>query len=120
MIMTYTFYCYSKCSTCAKARKQLIAQGVDFQEIDLKETPPTSETIKSWMGQDYPIKKFFNTSGMKYRELGLKDKVSDFNEEEASQLLSTDGMLIKRPILLDASGNILEIGYKSDDYAKYQ
>jgi Spx/MgsR family transcriptional regulator len=118
--MTYTFYCYSKCSTCAKARKQLIAQGVDFNEIDLKETPPSATTIQAWMGQDFPIKKFFNTSGIKYRELGLKDQVANFTVEEASEVLASDGMLIKRPLLLDESGKLLEIGYKADHYENYQ
>ncbi|WEV60365.1 arsenate reductase family protein [Streptococcaceae bacterium ESL0729] len=108
----YTFYCYSKCSTCKKAEKDLKDLGVDYQKIDLKENPPTSETIETWINNSgLDKKKFFNTSGMKYRELGLKDKVDAMSIEEASKLLASDGMLIKRPILLEGD-KVKQIGYR--------
>ncbi|MGX7048289.1 arsenate reductase [Lactococcus piscium] len=109
-----TFYWYPKCSTCQKAAKELEALGQTVEKIDLKTTPPKAELILSWLktsGLDK--KKFFNTSGISYRQLDLKDKVADLTLEDAAELLASDGMLIKRPILLDASGHILQIGYRT-------
>ncbi|OFI50046.1 arsenate reductase family protein [Floricoccus tropicus] len=110
----YTFYCYSKCSTCKKAKKQLDDAGIKYESIDLKENPPKADLILSWINESgLDKKKFFNTSGIKYRELGLKDKIDKMTDQEAADLLSTDGMLIKRPILLK-DGKIVQIGYRSE------
>ncbi|URZ86985.1 arsenate reductase family protein [Floricoccus penangensis] len=110
----YTFYCYSKCSTCKKAKKQLDDAGIKYESIDLKENPPKASLILSWINESgLDKKKFFNTSGIKYRELGLKDKIDKMSDQEAADLLSTDGMLIKRPILLK-DGKIVQIGYRSE------
>lgn len=110
----YTFYCYSKCSTCKKAKKQLDDAGIKYESIDLKENPPKADLILSWINESgLDKKKFFNTSGIKYRELELKDKIDEMTDQEAADLLSTDGMLIKRPILLK-DGKIVQIGYRSE------
>lgn len=110
-----TFYWYPKCSTCQRAHQELDALGVSVQEIDLKTTPPKAVLILSWLETSgFDKKKFFNTSGIRYRELGLKDKIADLSLEAAADLLASDGMLIKRPILLDEDGKILQIGYRTD------
>ncbi|GAX47181.1 arsenate reductase family protein [Pseudolactococcus reticulitermitis] len=109
-----TFYWYPKCSTCQKAHKELAALGVTVEDIDLKTAPPKSELILSWLeNSGFDKKKFFNTSGISYRELGLKDKIAALSLEAAADLLASDGMLIKRPILLDENGKILQIGYRT-------
>ncbi|QIW53475.1 Spx/MgsR family RNA polymerase-binding regulatory protein [Lactococcus raffinolactis] len=113
--MTAQLYWYPKCSTCQRAHKELDMLGVSVQEIDLKTTPPNAELILSWLETSgFDKKKFFNTSGISYRELGLKDKIADLSLEAAADLLASDGMLIKRPILLDEDGKILQIGYRTD------
>lgn len=92
---------YPKCSTCKKAEKWLEEQGVAFEKRHIVEENPTLEELKEWhVKSGLPLKRFFNTSGMKYRELGLKDKLPDLTEEEQYALLSTDGMLVKRPLLV--------------------
>lgn len=92
---------YPKCSTCQKARKWLEANGVDFTARHIKEENPTSEELKSWHQQSgLPLKRFFNTSGLLYKELQLKDKLPCMSEEEQYELLASDGMLVKRPILV--------------------
>lgn len=112
----YTLYWYPKCSTCKKAKAWLDQEGVAVETIDMVQTPPTPETITSWMeAGDYPIRRFFNTSGMKYRELNLKDRVADLTIAEASSILSSDGMLIKRPLLIK-DGRVLAVGFKENDY----
>lgn len=109
----FTFYQYPKCSTCRKARAELEKLGKDFTSIDIKENPPKAELILEWMGSsDYTIKNFFNTSGQSYRALGLKDKIDNLSAQEAADLLASDGMLIKRPILLK-DGKLLQIGYRT-------
>lgn len=91
---------YPKCSTCRKAKAELSQLGLDFEAVDIVKETPSKEEILTWMeNSDLNIKSFFNTSGLKYRELGLKDKLSGLSDEEAAELLATDGMLIKRPIL---------------------
>lgn len=113
--MTAQLYWYPRCSTCQKAHKELDALGVAVQDIDLKTTPPKAALILSWLETSgFDKKKFFNTSGIRYRELGLKDKIADLSLEAAADLLASDGMLIKRPILLDEDGKILQIGYRTD------
>ena len=107
------FVYYPKCSTCKKAKKWLEENNLEFQEKDIVEDNPTVEELKEWYEKsDLPLKRFFNTSGMKYRELKLKDKLPDMSEDEQLELLSTDGMLVKRPILV-VEGNVL-LGFKEE------
>lgn len=92
---------YPKCSTCKKAIKYLQDKNVEFESRDIKENNPSAEELKKWHEMSgLPLKRFFNTSGLKYKELGLKDKLAEMSEEEQYQLLATDGMLVKRPILV--------------------
>lgn len=92
---------YPKCTTCKKAKAWLMENGVEFTDRHIMEENPTEEELKEWIGKSgLPLKRFFNTSGMKYRELGLKDKLNDMTEEEQTALLATDGMLVKRPLLI--------------------
>ncbi len=92
---------YPKCTTCKKAKAWLMENGVEFTDRHIVEENPTEEELKEWIGKSgLPLKRFFNTSGMKYRELGLKDKLNDMTEEKQTALLATDGMLVKRPLLI--------------------
>lgn len=92
---------YPKCSTCQRAKKWLTDQGVVFEERNIVEENPTKEELIRWHKMSgLPLKRFFNTSGMKYRELELKDRLPDMTEEEQYELLATDGMLVKRPLLV--------------------
>jgi arsenate reductase len=110
-----TFYCYNRCSTCAKARKWLKENQVDFQEIDIVKTPPTAAQLLKLIKLDqHPLKYFFNTSGIKYRELKLKDKVDQMGQQEASELLASDGKLIKRPLMIEDEH--FTCGFKPDIY----
>ena len=109
------FICYAKCSTCQKARKWLDENGVSYEWRDIKGQNPTAEELQTWKEKSgLPMKKFFNTSGMLYREKNLKDKLKTMSEEEMLQLLATDGMLVKRPILVD--GETVLLGFKEDRY----
>lgn len=104
---------YPKCTTCKRAEAFLTAQGVTYTYRHIKEDQPTREELVAWHQQSaLPLKRFFNTSGMKYRELGLKDKVSQMSEDEQYDLLATDGMLVKRPILITDNG--VTTGFKED------
>ena len=110
-----TYYAYPKCSTCRKAKKWLEKNGVDFTEVHIAENPPSHTALAEiHRASGLELKKFFNTSGMKYRELGLKDKLPEMTEEEQLKLLASDGMLIKRPIAFDG-GNVT-LGFKESDY----
>lgn len=92
---------YPKCSTCKKAKKWLEEQNITFEDRHIVENNPTKEELSDWHKRSgLPIKRFVNTSGIKYRELQLKDKLPQMSEEEIYELLSTDGMLVKRPILV--------------------
>ena len=92
---------YPKCSTCQKARAWLDGRGVSYEARDIKEDQPTLEELREWQRRSgLPLKRFFNTSGMLYRDLGLKDKLPGMSEEEQLALLSSDGMLVKRPLLI--------------------
>lgn len=107
------FYEYPKCSTCRAAKAELNSLGLEFEAIDIKSTPPSAEELKSWMeATGLELKKYFNTSGNSYRELGLKDKFESLTVDQALDLLANDGMLIKRPLLIQ-DGNILQIGYRT-------
>lgn len=115
--MVLTFYWYPKCGTCRKAKKWLEENDIDFNEVHIVENPPSKEQLKDlYEKSGLELKKFFNTSGMKYRELGLKDRLKTASEEEMLELLASDGMLIKRPIATD--GNNVTVGFKEDVYEK--
>ena len=102
---------YSKCSTCKKAKKWLDEQGISYEDRHIIEDNPTVEELKDWHERSgLPLKRFFNTSGMKYRELGLKDKLPEMSEEEQYELLATDGMLVKRPLVV--GDDFVLIGFK--------
>ena len=95
------FLCYNKCTTCQKARKWLDEQGIAYEERPIKEQNPTAEELQQWHQRSgLPLKKFFNTSGLLYKSLGLKDKLASMSEQEQYDLLATDGMLVKRPMLI--------------------
>ena len=95
------FLHYPKCTTCQKAAKWLADQGVAFEARDIKSDNPTLAELTEWHRRSgLPLKRFFNTSGLQYRALGLKDKLADMSEEEQLSLLAADGMLVKRPLLV--------------------
>ena len=109
------FLCYPKCSTCQKARKWLEEQGISYDERDIKQNNPTVEELRTWYARSgLPLKRFFNTSGMQYKALGLKDKLPDMSEEEQLALLATDGMLVKRPLLVDE--DFVLTGFKQTEW----
>ncbi len=113
--MMIKFYWYPKCGTCRKAKKWFDEKGISYQEIDIAQNPPTKEELEEiYKKSELPLQKFFNTSGMKYRELGLKDKVKEMSETEILTLLASDGMLIKRPIAFD--GEKVTVGFKEENY----
>lgn len=95
------FVCYPKCTTCQKAKKWLEAKGVAFEERHIKENNPSTEELKDWHNKSgLPLQKFFNTSGSLYKELKLKEKLPTMSEDEQYNLLASDGMIVKRPILI--------------------
>ena len=99
--MKILFVEYPKCTTCQKAKKWLEEQGIDFEDRHIVEENPTEEELRVWWKKSgFPLKRFFNTSGMKYRELQLKDRLPSMDEEEQIRLLASDGMLVKRPVLV--------------------
>ena len=110
------FVCYPKCSTCKKTQAWLDAHGLTYQVRDIKTQNPSEEELRQWHSQSgLPLKRFFNTSGQQYRTLELKDKLPTMTEEEQYALLATDGMLVKRPILL--TGNKVLVGFKEAEWA---
>ena len=113
----YLFICYSKCSTCQKAKKFLLEHNIAFEERGIKENNPTVDELKLWHRvSGLPLKKFFNTSGLLYKELGLKEKLPTMSEDAMLAVLSSDGMLVKRPLLI-ADDKVL-IGYNEKEYEK--
>ena len=109
------FICYPKCTTCKKAKAWLDSKGLDFEVRDIKEDNPTYEELREWHSlSGLPLKRFFNTSGLLYKSMELKDKLPDMTEEEQLRLLSTDGMLVKRPILIDG-GRVLT-GFREKEW----
>lgn len=113
--MTLTVIEYPKCTTCKKAMKWLKDENIDFETVHIVEQTPTAEQIKTFHElSGLPLKKFFNTSGQKYKELGLKDKLVNMTDQEQYDLLASDGMLIKRPIVTD--GNKITLGFKESDF----
>lgn len=111
------FLCYPKCSTCQKAKKWLDEQGVSYTLRDIAKENPTAEELTAWVQKsELPIKKFFNTSGMLYKELQLKDKLPQMDEAAQIALLATNGMLVKRPLLVTDSSALP--GFKESEWAK--
>lgn len=109
------FVQYPKCSTCRKAKKWLEENNIDFEERHIIEDNPTYEELKEWYEKSgLSLNRFFNTSGMKYRELKLKDKRPDMSEDEQLELLATDGMLVKRPIIV--SDSVVLTGFKVKEW----
>lgn len=99
--MRVLFLQYPPCTTCKKAKVWLDEQGVSYESRNIKEENPTAEELKEWHAKSgLPLKRFFNTSGLAYKTLGLKDRLPTMSEEEQYQLLATDGMLVKRPIVV--------------------
>ena len=109
------FIYYPPCSTCKKAKNWLDAQGISYEGRDIKLENPTLEELTRWVSiSGLPLKKFFNTSGLKYKELGLKDRLPSMSEQEQLQLLSEDGMLVKRPLVV-LEDRVL-VGFKAEQW----
>jgi arsenate reductase len=109
------FICYPKCTTCQKAKKWLDDHGISYEFRDIKENNPTASEIREWYKKSgLTLRKFFNTSGLLYKSLELKTKLLDMTEEDQISLLSTDGMLVKRPILID--GDKILVGFREKEY----
>lgn len=111
------FLCYPKCTTCQKAKKWLEEQKIEYTERHIAEQNPTYDELKEWYGKSgLPLKKFFNTSGLLYKEMQLKDKLVTMNEEEMLKLLATNGMLVKRPLLVN--GEDVLVGFKEAEWSE--
>ena len=109
------FVCYDKCGTCKKAEKYLLDKGYTLEKRDIKSEKPLLEELTAWYkASGLPLKRFYNTSGKLYKELNLKDKIPTMSEEEQLELLASDGMLVKRPIVVN--GNDVLIGFKLAEY----
>lgn len=109
------FYCYPRCGTCRKAKKWLDENGVAYNDMHIVDETPSADQIKVMIEKSQlPIKKFFNTSGKKYRELQLKDKLHDMSDDEKINLLASDGMLIKRPLAFN--GEKVTVGFKEEQF----
>lgn len=109
------FVCYPKCSTCKKAEQYLQAKGLSFTVRDIKTDNPTVDELRTWYAvSGLPLKRFFNTSGILYKQLGLKDKLPTMSEDEQLELLASDGMLVKRPLVI-YDGGVL-VGFKQAEY----
>ncbi len=106
---------YPKCSTCQKAKKWLDDNGIEYTDRHIKEDNPTYEELKKWYSESgLPLKKFFNTSGLIYRSMGLKDKLATMSEDEQLKLLATDGMLVKRPLVI--TDNAVLTGFREKEW----
>lgn len=109
------FICYPKCSTCQKAKKWLDEKNIQYTERHIVEDNPSYDELKEWYGKSgLPLKRFFNTSGILYKEMQLKDKLNTMNEDEQLKLLATNGMLVKRPILVDDERVL--VGFKEKEW----
>ena len=107
--------CYPRCGTCKKAQKWLDEHGVSYDYRDIKEDNPTESELRDWLDKSgLDVRRFFNTSGQLYKSMGLKDRLPDMSVDEKLELLATDGMLVKRPILID-DGFVL-VGFKEDEW----
>ena len=110
------FICYPKCTTCQKAKKWLDEHQVDYTLRDIKVENPTAEELSGWYGRSgLPLKRFFNTSGLLYKSMELKEKLPTMSEEEMIALLAIDGMLVKRPLLVGE--DFVLVGFKEDEWA---
>lgn len=115
--MRYNFICYPKCTTCQKAKKWLNDNGIVYDERHIKEHNPSAVELKEWQKKGgFPLKKFFNTSGLVYKAMGLKDKLPTMSDDEMLAVLETDGMLVKRPILI--AGEQVLVGFKEDEWKR--
>ena len=109
------FVCYPKCNTCQKARKWLDDNKIEYEYRDIKLNNPTLDELTEWYKKSgLPLKKFFNTSGLLYKSLDLKNKLLEMSEEEMLTLLSTDGMLVKRPLLI--KDDLVLVGFKETEW----
>ena len=114
-VMMKLFFEYPNCTTCKRAKKFLKENGIEFEEISLKEKTPTEAQIKDVQGS-MGLRRLFNTSGKTYRDLNLKETFEDLADEEAFKLLVKDGSLIKRPVLIDEESKIFLIGFKENEW----
>ncbi len=112
------FICYNKCSTCRKAKDYLDKNNIDYIERDIKSNNPTREELDIIVNKyGVPINKLFNTSGLLYRSMNLRDKLKDMSDNDKLELLSTDGMLVKRPLLIDKDKVL--VGFKESEWNEY-
>ncbi|MBQ2943766.1 MAG: arsenate reductase family protein [Ruminococcus sp.] len=112
-----TFICYPKCTTCKKAQAWLEEKGVEYTLRNIKEENPTADELRVWYTKSgQPLRKFFNTSGLLYKSMELKAKLPEMSEEEQINLLATDGMLVKRPLLV--TEDTVLIGFKEPQWAE--
>ena len=110
-----TFLCYPKCTTCQKAKKWLDENHIAYELRDIKAETPTYDELSAWYRRSgLPLKKFFNTSGLQYKALGLKDKLPQMSEDEQLKLLATNGMLVKRPVIVD--GDTVLTGFREKEW----
>ena len=111
------FLCYDRCSTCKKAEAWLTEKGISFSKRPIKEQNPSAEELRLWWQQSgLPLRRFFNTSGLLYKELNLKDKLPAMSEAEMLSLLATDGMLVKRPLLI--ADEAVLVGFREAEWEK--
>ena len=109
------FVCYPKCATCQKAKKWLDEHGAEYDFRDIKENNPTESELREWHARSaLPLKRFFNTSGLQYKALHLKDRLPGMSEDEQFALLASDGMLVKRPLLI--TGDRVLVGFREAEY----
>ena len=112
------FVCYPKCTTCQKAKKYLDSRGTAYTERHIKEDNPSEDELRLWHARSgLPLKKFFNTSGLQYKALGLKDRLPAMSEDEQFALLASDGMLVKRPILVGE--DFILVGFKEEQWSQH-
>lgn len=111
------FVCYPKCSTCRKARKRLDERGAAYEIRDIKEDRPTEAELRAWVKKSgLDVRRFFNTSGMQYRALNLKERLGGMSEDEMYALLASDGMLVRRPLLI--TDETVLVGFREEEYAR--
>jgi len=112
-----TFICYERCTTCKKAQKWLDTKGIEYTVRPIKEENPTAKELSAWIKKSgKEVRKFFNTSGQLYREMGLSAKLKDMSEQEMIELLATDGMLVKRPLFI--TDDAVLVGFKEAEWEK--
>ena len=110
-------YCYSRCTTCKKALKWLEDNGIEYEAIDIKTNHPNEDDLRKYYAMSgLPLKRFWNTSGIPYREMGLSKKLPDMREDEQLALLATDGMLVKRPLVI--GDDFVLTGFKEPEWAE--